>query len=131
MPYFGAGIGLGVLCVFATRVPITSKLYKEAGYSLGIGLATASAYPYYYRRTYDEKVSNTYFWLKARFDKFPDQNIPDGDNVAKNFGMSKWNDNDIQGEEELMMMNANSEIFEGGPDDHRKEMKDEMLESIM
>ena len=42
VPYMGAGLGLIILCGFAYRVPIQSKLYKEFFYSMGMGTCLAS-----------------------------------------------------------------------------------------
>ena len=41
-PYFGGAFALCFLCVFAIKTPITSKLYKEAGYSIGLGMTFAA-----------------------------------------------------------------------------------------
>jgi len=119
VPYWGLTIGVGVLCVFAYRTPLTSKLYKESLYSFAIGCTLASAYPHYYKTIYNEKVSRSYFWLKAKFERFPELNIPDGDNVNKNFGMSKWNEGDVEGEEDMMVINS-EELFEGDENSHRR-----------
>lgn len=42
VPYMGAGLGLIILCGFAYKVPIQSKLYREffISMAMGTGLAT-------------------------------------------------------------------------------------------
>lgn len=130
VPYAGAALALPILCVYAYRVPLTSKLYKEAFYSLAIGTGVSSLYPLHYRTIYYEKVSNAYANLKAKFEKFPEQAIPDGDNVAKNFGMTKWNDSDVEGEDDLMYMNANDDLFEDYEPNTMKRIGEEVRESI-
>lgn len=89
---FGGMIGLGVFFIYAIRTPLTSKLYKEALYSLLIGTGLAAQLPLYNRRQYIDSVGFAYDKLKARFAQFPDDNVPDSENINKNFGYSKWND---------------------------------------
>ena len=38
----------GFFVRYALRAPMTSKLYKELGYSLVLGFASTYPYPYYY-----------------------------------------------------------------------------------
>lgn len=40
--------------------------------------------------------------------------------MQKNFGLAKWNDNDIEGEEDMIMLTANSDLFEGYDDNSKK-----------
>jgi hypothetical protein len=39
-------------------------------------------------------VGEAYDVLKARFEKYPEQAVPDSDNVIKNFGATRWNDSE-------------------------------------
>lgn len=77
-------------------------------------------------------MTTAYHNLKDRFERFPHHAVPDGDNVSKNFGLSKWNDPDVEGEEDLMAMNANDDIYEDFKDtpvfeNIKQEMKDSVL----
>ena len=92
IPYLGAVFAFGFFIAFAIKTPLTSNLYKETVYSLAMGLGLASTVPLYYRNIYLKRVGEAYDLLKMRFDKFPEQAIPDSENVVKNFGATRWND---------------------------------------
>ena len=101
-PYVGGVLTLAYFLGFAIRMPLSSKLYKESFYSLCLGMMTASAYPYYYRRHYIEQVEETYWFLRAAIAKHPQFSEPDSDNVNKNFGNSRMNNSgDYDAEEEI------------------------------
>ena len=67
--------------------------------------------------------------LKARFDKFPEQAIPDSDNVVKNFGVTRWNDSEYQSEEDLQDDDSIG-VFDGDELDHRRLQKLEFYDSL-
>ena len=46
-PYLGGVGALAAFILFAIRTPLHAKLYKEAFYSLGLGMTGALAYPFY------------------------------------------------------------------------------------
>ena len=52
MPYVGGVLTLAFFFGFALRAPMHLKLYKETAYSFALGMMTATAYPYYFRRLY-------------------------------------------------------------------------------
>ena len=49
---------------------------------------------------------------------YPHMNKPDSDDVQKNFGLSLWNDPELDDEETVEMV-KNSSVFEGKPEDER------------
>ena len=67
-------------------------MYKETIYSMSMGLGMAATVPLYYRKIYLKRVGEAYDVLKLRFEKFPEQAVPDSENVIKNFGSTRWND---------------------------------------
>jgi len=94
IPYLGAVFGFGFFIIYAIKTPLTSNLYKETVYSMAMGLGLAACVPIYYRKAYLHRVGEAYDVLKARFEKFPEQAVPDSDNAIKNFGDTRWNDSD-------------------------------------
>lgn len=102
LPMWGGIVGIGILIMYAYRMPLSSKLYMESFKSLIYGTVIASSYPAYMRWKYLEAVTEAYDKLKLRFEKNPEQNMPDSDGVVKNFGMARWNTDDIETEEDLM-----------------------------
>ena len=111
-PYVGGVFSVCFLVVFAIKTPITSKLYKEAAYSLGLGMACAAQIPLYYRRQYHKTGDDIYRQLNERFLKYPDQAQPDNENVVKNFGMTRWNEGDFNNDEDLEADSAVG-VFDG------------------
>ena len=124
---YGGFIGIAVFIVYAIKTPLTSKLYKEAFYSYFIGCTLASSYPYYYRKQYLQSVSVAYDALKARFQKFPHLNVPDSENISKNFGSTRWNDSEVSDDEDLLAIDSQN-VFDGRAVDTRSEMVSEFLE---
>lgn len=122
LPMWGGFVGIGIFIMYAYKMPLSSNLYMEAFKSLIFGTAIASSYPAYMRTKYLDAVTEAYDHLKQRFDVNPEQNVPDSDGVAKNFGMSRWNTEDVDSEEDLMADDAMG-FFDGKPDDDKKEMK--------
>ena len=60
VPYVGAGFAFIYFIGFAVMTPLSSKLYKETFYALGMGMATAGLYPLYYRRLYLQTIDSIY-----------------------------------------------------------------------
>lgn len=65
-------------------------------------MAIAGQYPLYNRRCYLQNVGQAYDKLKLRFEMFPEQNIPDSENINKNFGNTRWGDRDVEDDEDLL-----------------------------
>ena len=63
-PYVGGVLAFVYFIGFALRTPMHSKLVKEAGYSVLLGMGTAAAYPYYYKRIYMTNVCRVYDGLR-------------------------------------------------------------------
>ena len=71
-PYIGGVLAVIYFVGFAIKTPLHNKLYKEVFYSLGLGMLTAIAYPYYYRRHYLKNIDEIYWYLQAAFEKHPE-----------------------------------------------------------
>ena len=86
---------------------MSHKLYKELGLSIALGTTISAAYPYYYWRKYNNVVDESYEMVKKKFEKNPAlfQNQDSNKGIVKNFGLSKYNDADIEDEEEFEMEN--------------------------
>ncbi len=56
---------------YALRAPMTSKLYKEFGYSLLFGFATTYPYPYYYNQKYVDVIEECYDIVLDKFQQNP------------------------------------------------------------
>ena len=69
-----------------------SKLIKESGYSVILGLTCGAAYPAYYKRIWMTNVYTVYEDLRKAIKLNPALAKPDDDvAINKNFGPSKWN----------------------------------------
>ena len=96
-----------------------------------LGMATASLYPYYYRRVYTTNVETVYDDLRLAIKRNPTLAKPDDDTaINKNFGPSKWNTNEsgMDTDDEIELDNQMG-LFSGKPDDDRKMMKERILEA--
>ena len=112
-PYIGGFSAIFFFIGFALKAPMSSKLYKESFYSLGLGMLLGSAYPYYYRNVYMTLVDDVYHKLKRRFEMNPQLAVVDNEqDVNKNFGISKWSDSNVEDEEDVAFLNDNDNIFE-------------------
>lgn len=94
-----------------------------------MGLGLAACVPIYYRKAYLHRVGEAYDVLKARFEKFPEQAVPDSDNAIKNFGDTRWNDSDYQNEEDLQDDDSVG-VFDGDHLDHRAIQKIELYDAL-
>ena len=107
----------GLLFVrMAKRAPMQNKLYKELGMSIAAGTVVGAAYPYYYWLKYLDVVDESYTLVKKKFEANPRlaQGLEQDSSrdINKNFGLSQYNDNDIEDDIDFDMANAES-IFEG------------------
>ena len=75
-----------------------------------------------------ETVADAYDMLKIKFKKYPQLEQPDNDDVIKNFGISKWNDGDIEDENDIELSNIS--IFDGDENSHRESIKAEIYSKI-
>lgn len=94
-----------------------------------MGLGIAAYLPLYYRKIYMKRVGQAYDDLKLRFEQFPEQAVPDNDNIIKNFGATRWNDSDYQNEEDLEDDNSIG-VFDGDELDDRRLKKIEIMDSL-
>jgi hypothetical protein len=127
-PTFGALIGMVFFIGFACFTPLTSRLYKEAMYSFALGCSVAGVHPLYTRKLYMDSVADAYDMLKIKFNKYPHLEVPDNENVVKNFGFSQWNDADVEDEDDIMAKKIS--IFDGDENSHRESVKQEILEKL-
>ena len=63
-PYIGGVLSVVYFIGFALRTPMHSKLIKETGLSVLLGMSTAAAYPYYYKNIYMTNVCRVYDGLR-------------------------------------------------------------------
>ena len=91
-PYLGGVLFVGYFIGFALKTPMHSKLLKETGLAMLLGMGTASCYPYYYRNIYYTNICTVYDDLRLAIKLNPKLAKPDDDTtINKNFGPSKWN----------------------------------------
>lgn len=119
-PYLGLAFGFVFFVGFAYWTPLSSKLYKESALSLVLGMVSGATYPFYYRRKYLQQVDEVYADIRHRLQLFPHLNKPDTENAVKNFGNTRWNDEDFESGEEIEMDEQIS-IFDGDDKDLRKD----------
>ena len=117
---------------FAVKRPMTSKLYKELGYSILMGAGVSYTYIHYYKRIYLRHVDELYDELKHRFANNPMlASMREDEQIIKNFGFSKWADRDDEDpdEEEAREMGLSEMgIFEGDANSDREATKKRLLE---
>ena len=90
-PSFACLFGFFWFIYFAYRRPVTSTLYKEVFYSGVLGAMCAAPRVYYWRWNYMKEVSKQFAWLQERFEQDPSLNVPDDEDVLKNFGAGDYN----------------------------------------
>ena len=129
-PYIGGVLSVVYFIGFALRTPMHSKLVKETGLSLLLGMSTAAAYPYYYKNIYMTNVCRVYDGLRQAIERNPALAKPDDDvAITKNFGPSKWNTKDTGLEtDEDVDAESRVDIFEGHADDAGKANVNAVLE---
>ena len=66
-----------------------------------LGCFIASSHPIYLKMKYMESVSDAYDLLKAKFKMYPHLEKPDNENIQKNFGLSKWNMEEVDNEDDI------------------------------
>lgn len=133
MPFSTAFFGFLFFCGFAIRAPMTSKLYKELGYSVVMAGALSYVYVHQQKKKYLAKVDEIYEQLKYKFATNPIlSTMKEDEQILKNFGYHKYADKDDQDddgpfdEEELKEMG----IFEGDVTKEKDEYKERLLEMI-
>ena len=131
-PYVGGVLSLVYFIGFALKVPMHSKLLKESGMAVALGLTSAALYPYYYKQIYTTNVCTVYDDLRKAIKLNPALAKPDDDTaINKNFGPSKWNSGEsgMESDEEIDMDN-NVGMFDGHADDDGKMFRAQILEKI-
>ena len=131
-PYVSGALALVYFVGFALWTPMHAKLLKEAAFSVVLGGATASLYPYHYRRVWMANVCTVYNDLRKAIKLNPALAKPDDDTaINKNFGPSKWNTNDssLENEEDIEMENKLT-IWDGSGDLDGKERKAAIMSNL-
>ena len=121
-PYLGCALGVVYFFGFALVMPLHVNLVKESALSLLLGMVTAYAYPWYYKRIYLTNVCTVYDNLRLAIKLNPKLAKPDSDkDINKNFGPSKWNSHDsgFEDEEDIEFEDQIS-IFDGSAEEERK-----------
>ena len=112
---------------------MTSKLYKELGYSIMMGAGVSYTYVHYYKKQYLKYVDELYDKMKYRFASNPLlSTMKEDEQIIKNFGFHKFTDRDEEDEddedEEAREMGLTEMgIFEGDPNKERDEYKNRLL----
>ena len=134
MPFATCAFGLVFFCIFAVRTPLTSKLYKELGYSLVLGGACSYSFVHYYKRIYLKHVDDVYEKLRDKFATNPVlSTIKEDQQIIKNFGFHKYNDQDDEDDDEDQMDELGMKemgIFEGDPNEEKNEYKSRILDAL-
>ena len=87
---------------FAIRTPTTSNLYKESLWSILLGTAVTVPYPIYSRQLWCDKVATIYDMMLRDIEINPKLAEVDSDTeIVKNFGQSRWANNEIEREEDI------------------------------
>ena len=131
-PYVGGVFAFVYFIGFALRTPMHSKLVKESGMSLMMGMATAAFYPWYYKRIYDTNVHTVYNDLRKAIKLNPKLAKPDDDTaINKNFGPSKWNtaESGMESDDEIEEDNATG-FYEGDPEGDTKDRRKAMMAGL-
>eukprot|EP00356_Strombidium_inclinatum_P013366 CAMPEP_0170482850 /NCGR_PEP_ID=MMETSP0208-20121228/2685_1 /TAXON_ID=197538 /ORGANISM="Strombidium inclinatum, Strain S3" /LENGTH=90 /DNA_ID=CAMNT_0010755727 /DNA_START=345 /DNA_END=617 /DNA_ORIENTATION=+ len=88
---------------------MNSKLYKELGMSIGWGFSLAYSLKYYYYMKYLDVVNECYSAVKDKFATIPGlaAKLDEENNMqsmVKNFGMSAWNEGEVDDENDIDAM---------------------------
>jgi len=103
---------------------MSSKLYKEIGYSLGLGAAIGYSYVHWLKMKYLVAVDETYDKLKHKFATNPIlSTMKEDQQILKNFGFNKFSDNDEEDEDDEEENYREPGIFEGNPELEKSEYK--------
>ena len=130
-PYVGGVLSVFFFVGFALRTPLHAKLLKETAFSVGLGMLTATAYPWYYKRIYETNVCTVYSDLRLAIKRNPALAKPDDSTaINKNFGPSKWNPEYSLDSEEEMDFEDQVSIFDGDAQADRKMMHAQWLDSL-
>lgn len=131
MPVSTIILGLVFFCGFAVRTPMTSKLYKELGYSVAMGAGLSYIYVWRQKRKYLEFVDEIYEKLKYKFATNPIlSTMKEDEQIIKNFGLTKFADFDDTEDDEDPDNEGMKEpgIFDGNPLMERQEYRDRLLD---
>ena len=112
---------------------MTSKLYKELGYSVLMGAAISYIHVHQQKMKYFAKIDDIYEQVKTKIKENPILSAQKEDeSILKNFGYNKWADSEEAedegpfDEEELKEMG----IFDGDVNKEKDEYKDRLLSMI-
>lgn len=86
-PYIAGGFAFMFFLGFAWFSPMTSKLYKELGYSMAMGGSISIGWAFKKKFLYLHEVNEAYYVMKKRFDAHPEfAETKEDDSILKNFG---------------------------------------------
>ncbi len=131
MPISTLALGMIFFTGFAIKTPLTSKLYKEACYSLIMGAGCSYIYVHQQMKKYHNFVDEIYDKLKFKFATNPIlSTMREDEQVIKNFGYSKYADEDDMEDDEDPNNIGMREmgIFEGNPLKERDEYRQRVLD---
>ncbi|CAI2379723.1 unnamed protein product [Moneuplotes crassus] len=129
-PYLAGSITvLGVL-IMARFSPMTSRLYREFGYSALLGFSISSGYIYYQKLNYWDVVNQTYDSLEELMEKYPHlRQVDENQGIIKNFGNSIFNsmdENDVTNEWDEVTDNEIS-VFDGTAEEEAQINRDQIM----
>lgn len=129
MPVSTCILGFIFFCGFAVRTPLTSKLYKELGYSVMMGAGLSYLYVWKQKRHYLEFVDQTYDKLKNKFATNPIlSTMKEDEQIIKNFGLTKFADFDDTDDDEDPDAVPEPGIFDGNPLKEREEYQERLID---
>ena len=109
--------------------PIQSKLYRELFLSATMGAGIGYGYVHWQKLKYYKCVDDTYEMMKNRFASNPTlATMREDYQIIKNFGFSKFSDQDEEDEDEEPEMNREPGIFDGSDEDQRDEYRERLKE---
>jgi hypothetical protein len=131
MPVSTLILGAVFFVGFAIRTPLTSKLYKELGYSLIMGAGLSYTYVHQQKLKYHALIDDIYDKVKLKFASNPIlSTMREDEQIIKNFGFTKFADFDDSDDDEDPDNEGMRElgIFEGDPTKEKDEYRQRVLD---
>ena len=131
MPVSTLILGAVFFVGFAIRTPLTSKLYKELGYSLIMGASLSYTYVHQQKLKYHALIDDIYDKVKLKFASNPIlSTMREDEQIIKNFGFTKFADFDDSDDDEDPDNEGMRElgIFEGDPTKEKDEYRQRVLD---
>lgn len=129
MPWATGILGFIFFCGFAVRTPLSSKLYKELGYSMLMGAGLSYLYVWKQKRIYLAQVEDIYERVRNKFASNPMlATMKEDEQIIKNFGLTKFADFDDTEDDQDQDYMQEPGIFDGNPNNEKDEYKTRLLD---